>query len=140
MSETRETATRARAQPVMAFRVPMLIGGRWMYGAEERDIIDPYRGGVVSRAPESSLEDLDAALAAAVAARGVAAGMPAYERAVLLRRAAVLVGQRHAGMAEVMCRETGKPLTDCETETKRCADTINLSAGAAKARPTPSGT
>ena len=112
----------------VTFRVPMLIGGCWVYGTQERDVVDPYRGGLVSRAPESNLDDLDAALEAAVAAKEVAAAMPAYERASLLRRAAALVGERYVEIAEIMCRETGKPITDCETETKRCADTITLSA------------
>ncbi len=118
----------AGSELVTAFRVPMLIGGEWVYGAQERDIVDPYRGGTVSRAPESTLEDLDAALTAAVDAKIVAAAMPAYERAAILRRAAHLVGERYREIAEIMCRETGKPITDCETESKRCADTINLSA------------
>jgi acyl-CoA reductase-like NAD-dependent aldehyde dehydrogenase len=112
----------------MAFRVPMLIGGQWVFGTEERDIIDPYRGGIVSRAPESNREHLNAVLEAAVSAKVVAATMPAFERAALLRNCAVLVGQRYVEIAEIMCRETGKPLTECESETKRCADTIALSA------------
>ena len=118
----------ARTESVTAFRVPMLIGGQWVYGTQERDVVDPYRGGLVSRAPESNLDELDAALTAAVVAKKLAAALPAYERATLLRRAAVLVGERYAGIAEIMCRETGKPITDCESETKRCADTITLSA------------
>ena len=109
-------------------RVPMLIGGKWIYGEKEREIVDPYRGDIVSRAPESTLADLDAALEAAVAAKSVAAAMPGYERTELLRRAAALVGERYAEIAEIMCRETGKAINDCETEVKRSVDTLMLSA------------
>lgn len=120
------TATAQQAPSV--FEVPMLIGGKWVPGEAMRDIVDPYRGGVVSRAPESSMAHLDAALDAAIAAKAVAAAIPGYERSELLKRAAVLVGERYKEIAEVMCRETGKAINDCETEVKRSVDTITLSA------------
>ena len=35
-------------------RIRMLIGGTWREGGNERDIVNPYSGKIVSRAPESS--------------------------------------------------------------------------------------
>ncbi len=101
------TATEARAA-----RLKMYIGGQWRLGANERDVVDPYRGSCVARAPESTLQDLDDALAAAVAAKPKAAAMPGYERAALLRRVGALLVERAEGIAEVMSRETGKALKD----------------------------
>ncbi len=117
------TATEARAA-----RLKMYIGGQWRLGANERDVVDPYRGSCVARAPESTLQDLDDALAAAVAAKPKAAAMPGYERAALLRRVGALLVERAEGIAEVMSRETGKALKDARGEVLRSQDTILLSA------------
>ena len=64
-----------------AAQVKMFINGQWRAGAAERDVFDPYRGDRVAYAAESSLQDLDHALSAAVAAKPKAAAMPGYERA-----------------------------------------------------------
>ena len=71
--------------------IPQLIGGEWRAAAETAEVRDPYRGTVVARAPRSSLDDLQRAVAAAVAAKPVMAAMPGYKRAELLRRVAALL-------------------------------------------------
>jgi acyl-CoA reductase-like NAD-dependent aldehyde dehydrogenase len=109
-------------------RAPMLIGGEWILSDNEYEVADPYHGTPYSRAPKSSLEDLDRALNAAVAAKTRAAALPPYERAKLLRAAAKLVGERADLLAEIMARETGKPLSDCKVEVTRAPDTLNFSA------------
>jgi acyl-CoA reductase-like NAD-dependent aldehyde dehydrogenase len=106
----------------------MLIGGEWRSAADMMEVRDPYRGEVVSYAPRSSLSDLDAALAAAVAAKEQAAAMPGFERAKLLRRVGALLAKRTDQIAEVMTRETGKAIKDARGEVARSQDTIDLSA------------
>ncbi|HEY2968026.1 MAG TPA: aldehyde dehydrogenase family protein [Casimicrobiaceae bacterium] len=118
-------------KPSVAAEVPrirMLIGGAWRYGTAERDVIDPYRGEVVARAPESSLEDLDDALNAASAAKKQAAAMPGYERAALLRKVGALLLERADEIAAIMTRETGKAIKDAKAEVVRSQDTLLLSA------------
>ena len=111
-----------------AERVPMLIGGEYRYADSETEIVDPYRGEVVSRAPNSTEADLDQAIAAAVAAKSAAAAMPAHERAKLLRQVAALMLARKNAIAEVMTRETGKVIRDSRAEVDRAHDTVSLSA------------
>lgn len=108
--------------------LPMLIGGAWREGAAHDEVRDPYRGAVVSRAPRSTMTDLDAALTAARAATPVMAAMPGFERAALLRRVSALLVQRAEEIAQVMSRETGKAIKDARGEVIRSQDTINLSA------------
>jgi acyl-CoA reductase-like NAD-dependent aldehyde dehydrogenase len=108
--------------------VKMLIDGAWREGGSTYEVRDPYRGDVVCHAPNSTLEDLDAALCAAVAAKPKAAEMPAYERAALLRRVAELSVERAEEIAEVMTRETGKAIKDARAEVERSRETISLSA------------
>jgi len=86
-------------------QVKMLIGGQWRAGRTEFEVIDPYRHVVVARAPESTLEDLNDALNAAVAARPTIAAMPAYERAALLRRVGQLRGERAERTAGALARK-----------------------------------
>jgi acyl-CoA reductase-like NAD-dependent aldehyde dehydrogenase len=111
-----------------ATRVPMLIGGKWHFGNSEYDVVDPYSGELVARAPQSTLADLDLAVSAAVAARKQAAAMPGYKRAEILRAALGLLDERAAAIAEIMTRETGKAIKDSRTEIERSKDTIRLSA------------
>ncbi len=109
-------------------RLRMLIGGEWRLGAAERDVLDPYRGERVARVPESSLADLDDALAAAVTAKRQVAAMPGYERAALLRRVGALLVERADEIAQIMSRETGKAIKDAKAEVVRSQDTLLLSA------------
>ncbi|MDB5612973.1 MAG: uncharacterized protein JWQ22_626, partial [Devosia sp.] len=109
-------------------KIPMLIDGQWLHGEAFRDIIDPYRGGVVAHAAESNASEVDAALKAAVAARKGMADMPGYKRAEILRRVGVLLEERVDRVAEIMSRETGKAIKDAKGEIARSADTISLSA------------
>jgi len=106
----------------------MLIGGVWREGSNLRDVINPYSGEVVARAPESTLQDLDDALSAATAAKAQAAASPGFERAALLRRAGALLLERADEIAQMMTRETGKALKDAKAEVVRSQDTILLSA------------
>jgi len=105
-----------------------LVGGTWREPERTVEIRDPYRGEVVGTAPLSTRADLDAALDAAVAARGPAAAMPGYERAALLRRAAESIRGEVASLAELLTRETGKAIKDAEAEIRRSIETVELSA------------
>ena len=111
-----------------SFEIPMLIGGVWWQSSETYEVRDPFRNVTVARAPRSSHSDLDAALSSAVRGKHVMAAMPSYERAALLRRACDLLGKRVTFIAEIMARETGKPISDAKAEVSRSQETILLAA------------
>ncbi|MHA7268066.1 aldehyde dehydrogenase family protein, partial [Arthrobacter halodurans] len=75
-----------------------------------REIRDPATGEVVGRAPEHSVADLDAAVAAARAAQPGWAGLGHAERSAYLMRAADAVEASAEGLARLLSREQGKPL------------------------------
>jgi acyl-CoA reductase-like NAD-dependent aldehyde dehydrogenase len=112
----------------MVSSVSMLIAGQWRPSAQTYEIRDPFRGTTTTEAPQSSMQDLDDALNAAVGAKIKAAAMPAYERAALLRRVSALLPERADRIAEVMTRETGKAIKDSKAEIVRSQDTLLLSA------------
>jgi acyl-CoA reductase-like NAD-dependent aldehyde dehydrogenase len=109
-------------------RARMLIDGQWREAAAYRPVVDPYRRTVIGEAPESSQEDLEAALSAAVRAKADVARTPAHERAALLRRLAALVVERAEAVSQLMVRETGKPIKDARIEVARCEGVLTLSA------------
>lgn len=104
------------------------IAGEAVTGRDHFEARDPYRGGVVSRAPSATAEEVSRAVASAKAAAPRVAAMPAYERAAILRRVGELVVARADEIGEVMARETGKALVDAAGEVKRSMDTLSLSA------------
>jgi acyl-CoA reductase-like NAD-dependent aldehyde dehydrogenase len=126
MSEAK--ANNAGVAPAGAPHLRMRIGGEWRAGTPEARIVDPYRGDIVAHAPESSLQDLDDALAAASAAKAQVAAMPGFQRAALLRKVGGLLAERADAIAGVMSRETGKAIKDARAEVTRSQDTILLSA------------
>jgi acyl-CoA reductase-like NAD-dependent aldehyde dehydrogenase len=106
----------------------MRIGGVWREGESLIAVRDPFRGDLVSCAPESSDQDIDDALNAAQDAKARAAAVPGYKRAELLRRAADLVAQRGEDIARTLTCETGKAIKDSRLEVERTLDTLRLSA------------
>lgn len=106
----------------------MRIGGAWVRGDDLKPSIDPYRGDAVAKAPASNARDVDAAFRAAERGSAAMGKMPGHERAALLRKAAGLLADRRAVLAETMAREIGKAVTDAGAEIDRSRETILLSA------------
>ncbi|MGX5360107.1 aldehyde dehydrogenase family protein [Kocuria sp. KH4] len=75
-----------------------------------RTLLDPATGEVVGRAPEHTVAELDAAVAAARAAQPGWAARGHAERSALLVAAAEAVEASAEALAELLSREQGKPL------------------------------
>lgn len=108
--------------------IRMRIGDSWVDAERHQEIRDPYRNDCIARAPVSTAQDCEDALACAHAAKSEMAAMPGHERARLLHAAADNVSQRAYEIAEAMTRETGKALRDSRVETQRAAELLHLCA------------
>lgn len=86
---------------------------------------------VVSSAPESTRDDVTAAVDAASKAFGAWRGTGPGERAALLERAAAILDEQAADNARDMVREEGKPLGPASNEASRTPDNLRLYAGEA---------
>ena len=75
-----------------------------------REILDPATGELVGRVHESTVEDLEQALARARAKQPEWAAVPDVERCALLQRAADAVEANAPALAELLSREQGKPV------------------------------
>jgi acyl-CoA reductase-like NAD-dependent aldehyde dehydrogenase len=109
----------------------MLIGGRWQLGVGPRrieDVTSPFDGTVVGTVPVGTVEDVDAALAAAQAGAERWRRTPAHERMRVLLRAAELADERAEETARLISGECGKTITEARGEAARSGDLIRLAA------------
>ncbi|MFE4833263.1 aldehyde dehydrogenase family protein [Arthrobacter sp. NPDC056691] len=79
-------------------------------GEVSRTIFDPATGGVVGEAPVHTVEDLETAVAAAVAAQPAWAALGHDARSAALLKAADAVERSAEELARLLSREQGKPL------------------------------
>jgi aldehyde dehydrogenase (NAD+) len=103
-----------------------LIAGQWVPSATGRTFDNRNPADVddlVGTFPESSADDVAAAVAAARAAQPAWASMPAPKRGDVLYRAANLLEARADAVAREMTREEGKTLPEAKGEVGR---TINI--------------
>ena len=106
----------------------MLIGGRWRPGAGVEEVTSPFDGAVVGTVPVATVEDVDAALAAARAGAERWRRTPAHERMRVLLRAAELADERAEETARLISGECGKTITEARGEAARSGDLIRLAA------------
>lgn len=110
----------------------LLIGGQWVGGGSMLEVRNKYNGEVVGVLPAARKEDLDAAIAAAEQAEDVMADMPAYKRADVLLKAALLLRERADDLAKTIAAEAGKALKFARAEVERAVSTFTIAAEEAK--------
>src|SRR5216684_7122176 len=107
---------------------PMFIGGRPVKTAEPRSVRLPYDGSEVGTIYQATREQVDAAVAAAVAAAPIMREMTLDERSTILRKAHQRLLERRDEMAMAVSSETGKPIKEARLEVERSAMTLLFSA------------
>jgi aldehyde dehydrogenase (NAD+) len=101
-------------------------------GGATIDVIDPADASVLTTLPRSDRRDVDAAVAAARAAfHGAWGRTTATERGRILSRLSALITQHHAELAELECRDTGKPIQQARVDITACARYFEYYGGAA---------
>jgi len=90
----------------------MLIDGREADAAEHRDVVNPATGAAIASVPEASLDQVDAALAAARRAQPGWGALAPIERAAFMRRIAELIHRDAKDLARLIVSEQGKPIND----------------------------
>jgi len=115
-------------------QIKMLIGGEWIgHGGDgEMPVVNPANEQVLGQCPKASVEQLDAALAAAESAFVTWSATPAIERYRIIRRASELLRERSDDIARIVTREMGKPHAQALGETMGAADLMDFLGEEAK--------
>jgi succinate-semialdehyde dehydrogenase/glutarate-semialdehyde dehydrogenase len=112
----------------------LLIGGEWVEARSggRFDVTDPATGEPTGSVPDGGAEDVRAAIDAASDAFPGWNGLPAIERARILRRAADVIRERKDEIARVMTTEQGKPLAEAAGEVDYAAGFLEWFGGEAE--------
>lgn len=93
---------------------------------------NPYDDAVVETISDHSKDDVVAVIERAYAMRRSFAQMPAHEKASILVRTADLIRERSEEIAELIVRESGKPIRYARGEVSRCSETMTFAADVAR--------
>ncbi len=113
----------------------MLINGEWVASKSNKTfpVYDPSTEEVIARVPEAGPDDVNSAVAAAKAAfeEGPWATTTAQERGRVLFRLAEKVRQNLPMLAELECRNSGKPIVEAEFDINDVATCFEYYGGMA---------
>ncbi|NKQ53361.1 aldehyde dehydrogenase family protein [Amycolatopsis sp. K13G38] len=104
------------------------IGPEWLFTQDTQEIVFPYDGGVVARAPVGTPELARIAVNEAVTAKREAAALPSWTRRDVLLGVRRALTEWQAEFEGLLVAETGKPLSDCRTEVARTLVTWQAAA------------
>nr|WP_323647161.1 aldehyde dehydrogenase family protein [Lysinibacillus xylanilyticus] len=116
----------------MIMRKNLFINGDWVEAAEYTELCSPYSSEVIAEIPKANVEEVEAALVAADAARKTMANMPLYKRAIILEKLASLLEARAEEAAELIALEAAKPISTAKAEVQRTIQTYKFAAEEAK--------
>ena len=115
--------------PVPSGAHPIFLAGHWVTSAERLEVTDPAHPGQPAGATYlASAEQVEAAIAGAVRGFEAMRVLPAFERSQALRAIAAGIAARRDEIAEVITRESGKPIRDARVEVDRGSLTFRLAA------------
>ena len=97
------------------------------------DVIDPCSEQVLAKVPDGTVEDVDVAVAAAVATQHVWGGLTPKERSLVLLQIADRVEKHSDMLVRLESANTGKPLEVSRDDVSSTVDTFRFFAGAARA-------
>ena len=112
----------------MTRRFPMFVGGQRREGGAFDVKKNPYDGAEVSEVAVARASDMEDAMAAASTARDAMRALPTHERVRVLEALAGGVRSRADEIAELITRESGKPIRYARAEVARATTTLSLGA------------
>ena len=132
MATNPATPSRNDGQPV---RLPHLIGGQWRQSDCNSwiDVTDPATQEVLAQAPNTTPDEMQAAIASAKAAFATWKNVPAPQRARMMLRYQALLKEHHDELGEILAKETGKTFEDAKGDVWRGIEVVeqacNISSG-----------
>jgi acyl-CoA reductase-like NAD-dependent aldehyde dehydrogenase len=113
---------------VEARAVPIYLAGEWVEAGRPLEVRNPATGEVVAMTFQAGAGELERATRAAVDAFHATRRMAAYERRDALAHVADCIARDAQELAELLTRESGKPIRDARVEVGRAALTFRTAA------------
>ncbi|SDM73562.1 Acyl-CoA reductase [Fictibacillus solisalsi] len=110
----------------------LMINGEKVEATNYASLYSPYSGEEIAQIAMADKKLTVQAIDAAYNARGVMAKMPAYHRADILEKVAALLKEKAIEAAEIITRESAKPIMFAKAEVARTIETYKFSAEEAK--------
>jgi acyl-CoA reductase-like NAD-dependent aldehyde dehydrogenase len=108
----------------------LFLAGEWVETGDWDEVLSPYSGEPIGRVARGTAEHTRAAIDAAE--RALSKPLPAHERAAILDRIAIALGERREEAARIICAEAGKPIKAARDEAARAVETYVAAAVAAR--------
>lgn len=112
-------------------RYPYYLANQAVQANSDLAVTDKYRGETVTRVALADDRVFDEAIARAAAAAPAMRALASYERRDVLEHCVHRFTERRDELAEALCVEAGKPITDSRGEVARLIDTFRVAAGEA---------
>lgn len=110
----------------------LFIAGRWVQANQYTELRSPYTGKTIAEIPVATKEEVELAIDGAYHTRASMAKMPAYQRAAILDKLALLLEQRADEAANLIALESAKPISTAKGEVARTIQTYRFAAEEAK--------
>ena len=107
----------------------ILIGGEWRDGSESFEVRSPYSGELISEVHSAGVEELEAAISAAVIAADSIKQMTRFQTAAGLQKIADGIEKRKQEFIETIVGESAKPVRYARGEVERAIATFHTAAG-----------
>ena len=108
--------------------VPIYLAGEFVRAGTPLEVRDPATGALVATTWQAGPAELEQATVAAVEAFAKTRRLASYERRDILAHVADRIGQQTDELAELLSRESGKPIRDARGEVVRGALTFRTAA------------
>ena len=110
----------------------MYVAGGWVAKPETIAVENPFDRSIIDTVPKADANDVERAIASAVAGARAMAKLSGYERYQILRKAADLMAARQEDLGQTISREEGKIIAEGRLEANRAIETMLGSAEEAK--------
>ena len=116
----------------MITKQPIFVAGKWIQTAGEISVRDPWTGKITARVSAAGEEEIEKAIRSAVEAFSRYRNWASFERAGLLQRIHDGVRKEAEPLAQLILRESGKPITLARGEVSRTLHTFQTAAEEAR--------
>jgi aldehyde dehydrogenase (NAD+) len=113
---------------MLAERYPFYLANRPEQPNADLAVHDKYSGELATRVALAGPDDIDRAIAAAVAAAPAMARLAPYRRQAVLEHCVDRFREQREALAMSLCIEAGKPIRDARGEVSRLIDTFKVAA------------